>query len=42
LATPTVVNRAAHWYLKTPVCSELTEPLSDVPFSRALFSGARE
>jgi hypothetical protein len=42
LATPTEVNSAAHWYLKTPICGELTEPLSAVPPGSALFSGASE
>ena len=40
--TPTVVNSEAHWYLKTPVPEELTEPLRAVPCGRPLLSGARE
>jgi hypothetical protein len=42
LTTPTVLNRAAHWYLNTPVPLEPTEPLFAVPPGSALFSGARE
>ncbi len=42
LTTPSALNSAAHWYLKTPVPEARTDPLRAVPPGRLLFSGARE
>jgi hypothetical protein len=39
---PSEVNSAAHWYLKTPVREEVTDPLRAVFCGSALFSGASE
>jgi hypothetical protein len=39
---PSAVNRAAHWYLKTPVPEALAVLVRTVPPGRLPFSGARE